>query len=147
MSSRTGHVTTETVYGQTLALRLGNGNEHCALESDTMGLNVKGNLYLTTHIKQTVTLPRKHFATCLGVMTPQVEKHCCTPTVCHCYRTEVQERVFKLPWQCEQSLCVKLAFVIPLVRDRNFLFLLISLWSSAYYNIYSIHLLLISISE
>ena len=49
MSSRAGHVTTETVYGQTLALQLGNGDEHRALESDTAGLYVKGNLnlYLT----------------------------------------------------------------------------------------------------
>ena len=46
MYSRAGHVTTETVYGQTLALWLVNGNEHRALESDTTGLNVKGNLYL-----------------------------------------------------------------------------------------------------
>ena len=28
-----------------LALRLGDGDEHCVLESDTTGLNVKGNLY------------------------------------------------------------------------------------------------------
>ena len=46
MSSHSGHVTTETVFGQTLALRLGNGNEHHPLESDTTGLNVKGKLYL-----------------------------------------------------------------------------------------------------
>ena len=46
MSSHAGHVTTETVYGQTLALRLGDGDEHRALESDTTQLNVKGNLYL-----------------------------------------------------------------------------------------------------
>ena len=38
-------MTTETALGQTLALRLGNGDEHHALESDTTGLNVKGNLY------------------------------------------------------------------------------------------------------
>ena len=36
----------ETVYGQMMALRLGNGDEHRPLESDTTGLNVKGNLYL-----------------------------------------------------------------------------------------------------
>ena len=36
----------ETVCGQTLALWLGNGDEHCPLESDTPGLNVKGNFYL-----------------------------------------------------------------------------------------------------
>ena len=36
----------ETVFGQTLALWLGNGDEHRTLESDTTGLNVKGNLYL-----------------------------------------------------------------------------------------------------
>ena len=29
-----------------LALRLGDGDEHRALESDTTGLNVKGKLYL-----------------------------------------------------------------------------------------------------
>ena len=46
MSSRAGYMTTETVFGETLALRLGNGDEHHALESDTTGLNVKGNLYL-----------------------------------------------------------------------------------------------------
>ena len=34
LSSRAGHVTTEMVYGQTLALWLGNGDEHCTLESD-----------------------------------------------------------------------------------------------------------------
>ena len=48
MSSRTGHVTTETVFGQTLALWLGNGDKHRALKSDMTGLNVKANLYLTT---------------------------------------------------------------------------------------------------
>ena len=48
MSSRAGHVTTETVYGQTLALWLGNGNEHRPLESDMTGLNVKGNMYVFT---------------------------------------------------------------------------------------------------
>ena len=36
----------ETVFGQTLALWLGDGDEHHSLESDTTGLNVKGNLYL-----------------------------------------------------------------------------------------------------
>ena len=46
MSSRAGHVTMETVFGQTLALRLGDRDEHHALESDTTGLKVKGNLYL-----------------------------------------------------------------------------------------------------
>ena len=46
MSSRTGHMTTETVYGQTLALQLGDGDEHLPLELDMTGLNVKGNLYL-----------------------------------------------------------------------------------------------------
>ena len=38
----------EMVYRQTLALQLGNGDEHHALEADTSGLNVKGNLYLTS---------------------------------------------------------------------------------------------------
>ena len=52
MSSRAGHVTTETVFGQTLALRLGNGDEHDALELDTTGFNVKGNLYLFTLLLQ-----------------------------------------------------------------------------------------------
>ena len=46
MSSHAGHVTTETVFRQTLTPRLRNGDEHRALESDTTGLNVKGNLYL-----------------------------------------------------------------------------------------------------
>ena len=40
------HVITETAFGQTLALQLGDGDEHHALESDTTGLNVKGNLFL-----------------------------------------------------------------------------------------------------
>ena len=47
---RDGHVTTETVYGQTLALRLGDGDEHCPLELDMTGLNVKGNLYLYLYL-------------------------------------------------------------------------------------------------
>ena len=42
MSSHAGHVTTETVYGQTLALQLGDGDEHHPLELDTTGLNVQG---------------------------------------------------------------------------------------------------------
>ena len=46
MSCRAGHVTMETVFRQTLALQLGDGDEHHALETDTTGLNVKGNLYL-----------------------------------------------------------------------------------------------------
>ena len=46
MSSCAGHMTTETVYGQTLVLQLGNGDEHHPLESDTTGQFVKGNLYL-----------------------------------------------------------------------------------------------------
>ena len=46
MSSHTDHVTTETVFGVMLALWLGNGDKHRALESDMTGLNVKGNLYL-----------------------------------------------------------------------------------------------------
>ena len=46
VSSRAGHMTTETVYGQMLALRLRGGDEHRTLESDTTELNVKGNLYL-----------------------------------------------------------------------------------------------------
>ena len=44
--SHAGHVTMETVYGQTLALQLGDRDEHHPVESDTTGLNVKGNLYL-----------------------------------------------------------------------------------------------------
>ena len=46
MSSCTGHVARETVFRQMLAVRLGNGAEYRALESDMTGLNVKGNLYL-----------------------------------------------------------------------------------------------------
>ena len=47
MYSCAGHVTMVTVFGQTLALQLGNGDEPHALESDMTGLNVKGeNLYL-----------------------------------------------------------------------------------------------------
>ena len=36
----------ETVYRQTLVLWFGDGDEHRALESDTTGQIVKGNLYL-----------------------------------------------------------------------------------------------------
>ena len=39
-------MTRETVYGQTLALQLGDRDEHHTLESDMTGLNVNGNLYL-----------------------------------------------------------------------------------------------------
>ena len=46
MSSRAGHVTMETVFGQTLALWLGSGDEHHPPESGATGLNVKRNLYL-----------------------------------------------------------------------------------------------------
>ena len=46
MSSHAGHVTTETAYGQMLALWLGNADAHRPLESDTTGQIVKGNLYL-----------------------------------------------------------------------------------------------------
>ena len=45
MSSRADHMTTENVYRQLLALWLGNGDEHCPLESDTTGQFVKGNLF------------------------------------------------------------------------------------------------------
>ena len=51
MSSGAGHVTRETVFGQTLTLWLGNRDEHPALEFDTTGLNVKGNLDLYSHFK------------------------------------------------------------------------------------------------
>ena len=47
----------ETVLGQTLALWLGNGDEHRALESDTTGLNVKENLYLYLTIIEEVLGP------------------------------------------------------------------------------------------
>ena len=47
-SSYAGHLTTETAYGQTLALWLEDWDEHRALELDTTGLNVKGNLCLYT---------------------------------------------------------------------------------------------------
>ena len=40
----------KTVFGQTLALWLGNGYEHRPLESDTTGLNVTGNLYLYSSV-------------------------------------------------------------------------------------------------
>ena len=56
MSSSAGNVTTETFYGQMLALRLGNRDEHCALELDMTGLNVKGNLYLYLMKKQTLSI-------------------------------------------------------------------------------------------
>ena len=35
---------------KTLALRLGDADEHHALESNTTGLNVKGNLYLNLYL-------------------------------------------------------------------------------------------------
>ena len=50
MSSCAGHVTTETVFRQTLALWLGNKDEHCAIELDMTGLNVKGDI-LADYIK------------------------------------------------------------------------------------------------
>ena len=46
-------MTMETVFRQMLALRLGDGDEHHPLESDTTGLNVKGNLYLYNTYKVT----------------------------------------------------------------------------------------------
>ena len=46
VSSHTGHMATETVYRQMLALWLGNRDEHSPLELDITGLNVKENLYL-----------------------------------------------------------------------------------------------------
>ena len=49
--SHAGHVTTETVFGQVLALRLEKRDERHFLESDTTGLkNVKGNLYLYLYL-------------------------------------------------------------------------------------------------
>ena len=54
MSSCAGHVTMETIYRQTLALRLGDGDEHCTLESDMSELNVKGNLHLYLNLSQCV---------------------------------------------------------------------------------------------
>ena len=59
MSSRAGHVTTETVFGPMLALRLGNGDEHHPLESDTTRLNVKENLYLYAHKSVSKTIKVK----------------------------------------------------------------------------------------
>ena len=49
-------MTMETVCGQTLALQLGDRDEHCTLEWDTTGLNVKGNLYLYLYVTYTQTL-------------------------------------------------------------------------------------------
>ena len=43
VSSHVGHVTTETVFGQTLAVRLGDEDERRPLELHMTGLNVKGN--------------------------------------------------------------------------------------------------------
>ena len=78
MSSRAGHVTTETVFRQTLALQLGDGDEHRALESDRTGLKVKGNLslYKTAKMPQIfeedlrkepkqTSMSRQHLLTCL----------------------------------------------------------------------------------
>ena len=42
----------ENVFGLMLALQLGNGDGHRALELDTTGLNVTGNLYLTDNKKE-----------------------------------------------------------------------------------------------
>ena len=71
MSSRAGQVITETVYGQTLALRLGDGDEHCALESDTTGLNVKGNFYLN----QLNLEKRKKIQHCLNITLKTATKN------------------------------------------------------------------------
>ena len=45
----------ETVFSKMLVLWLGNRDEHCALESHTPGLNVKGNLYLYRYLKLIIT--------------------------------------------------------------------------------------------
>ena len=50
-------MTTETVFWQTLALWLGNGDEHRALELDTSGLNIKGNLYLCLNAVKNWSVP------------------------------------------------------------------------------------------
>ena len=54
----------ETVYGQTLSLWLGNEDEHCALESDTTGLNVKENLYLSLPINESLL----RFLVCINMV-------------------------------------------------------------------------------
>ena len=69
MSSRVGHVTTETVFGQTLALWLGNRDEHRALESDTTGLNVKWNLYLYLSLGQTILTRKTGIHTRQGLLS------------------------------------------------------------------------------
>ena len=57
MSSRAGHGTTETVFGQMLALWLGDGDEHRPLESDMTGQIVKGNLYLYLYLTSYEIMP------------------------------------------------------------------------------------------
>ena len=50
----------ETVFGQTLALQLGNGDEHRALESDTPGLNDNDN-NAKEHIPWQLVLLREQY--------------------------------------------------------------------------------------
>ena len=63
VSSHAGHVTTETVYGQTLALRLGNGDEHHPLELDRTGQFVKENLILYLYLVKKAIFTSFHIKT------------------------------------------------------------------------------------
>ena len=82
MSSHTGHVTAETVYGQTLALQLGNGDEHRTLESDTTGLNVKGNLYLTYILSNPMFSPLAFLIRIMALLCEPVFMHCPFYSLC-----------------------------------------------------------------
>ena len=76
VSSCAGHLTMETVYGQTLALWLGNGDEHCALESDTTGLNVKGNLLSVVKLKNDGCIYETIFKLCFqSVVSSKPSNH------------------------------------------------------------------------
>ena len=79
MSSRSGHMTTEIVFGQMLALWLGDGDEHRVLESDTTGLNVKGNLYLYHPHENEVREDLYLFVASVGHLAPLFTAASCLP--------------------------------------------------------------------
>ena len=87
MSSCVGHMTTETVFGQTLALWLGNKDEHRALESDTTGLNAKGNLYFYLLVWQFD--PSKHLYTAISF------KYCLLIDVSHLLKEKGRVQINK----------------------------------------------------
>ena len=78
----------EAIYGQTLALRLGNRDEHCTLESDMTGLNVKGNLYI--YLGPTASVHSE--------IKPGFGVHVCNSTVTsHCKTPASTLEAFKKP--------------------------------------------------